>query len=236
MDAVLKAVDLVVGEPPSPSVSLSVRRGEILGLLFPPRRPRMPLLRALTGVEPSRSGSVLHPGKVPHVALVGSRSLSDAFESQPDLLLVDGTFDAALEPEPEGRAFWARLAAERECGTAIILATESEEQAYRSDRVTLAMWDGLDVTKALEGLSRRMHRLTIEFLRLIERSEVVPTAMVAVILRRLNRAAKDLLAEGRRLIRDSEQVVEMARLASDLAADSVDDSVLETMILREQDN
>ena len=227
---VLEAVELVVGDPPSPPISFSVRSGEILGLLFPPNRARKPLLRALAGIDHPRAGAIHYAKQAPRTALVESQSLSSAFEARPELLLVDAEPSGALDDET--RSLWARLAAERECGTAIIVASDIEEQAYRSDRVSLAMWQAIDLITALERLGRHMHQLTASFLEL---SKHAPTAAVASQMRRLNRAAKDLLAEGRRQAQEPEQVVEVLRVASELAAVSVDDRVLDTLVAQSED-
>lgn len=233
MDSLLEAKEVVVGNPPSPPISVSVQSGEILGLLFPPNRPRLPLLRALAGVERPVTGNVRYRTQAPRVALVGSGSVSDAFDSQPELLLIDGETGGARDDE--GRGLWARLAAERECGMAVVIATEVEEQAYRSDRVSLAMWQPEDLVRALETLSGRMHQLTNVFLDLLKASQQAPTAAVAARLRRLSQAAKDLLAEWRRQAHDTEEVLRVLRIGSDLAADSVDDRVLEALIAQSQD-
>jgi hypothetical protein len=58
MIAIVEAIGVVVGDVPATPLSLRVGPGEIVGLLFPPARPRTPVLRALAGLEPPATGEV----------------------------------------------------------------------------------------------------------------------------------------------------------------------------------
>jgi hypothetical protein len=232
MQAILEATELVVGDPPASPVSFVLRRGEILGLLFPPSRPRAPLLRVLAGMAQPREGAVRYPGSPPRVAIaVGG--WPHGCEPEADLVLIDGLMEAANDGE--ARETWARLAGQREQGTSIVLATSLEEDAYRSDRVSLAMWSSDEAMRAARRLHESLHALVVAFLRVTERGKATPNAALAAQVRRLSRAARDLIAEGRRKARDSEQLVSVKQLASELSGDLMDERFLDAMIAQERD-
>jgi hypothetical protein len=59
--------------------------------------------------------------------------------------------------------------------------------------------------------------------------------LLAAELLRLNRAARDLLAEMRRLSRSSEERSDLRRTAADLAAVTIDEKVLDSVIASAED-
>jgi hypothetical protein len=231
MPTVLEATHLVVGDPPASPVSFALQRGEILGLLFPPDRPPAPLLRVLAGMEQPRKGAVRYSGKARRVAIaVGG--WPHGVEPQADLVLIDGLMAAANDSA--ARETWARLAGEREQGTSIVLATSFEDHAYRCDRVSLAMWSSDEAIHAAKKVHENLHAMVDDFLRLTEHGRAPPDAALAAHLRRLSRAARDLIAEGRRLASSFEQVLSVKRIASQLSGDLVDERVLDAVIAGEQ--
>jgi hypothetical protein len=175
---------------------LKVHRGEIVALLFAKDAPRTPLLRALAGRDRPRSG-VVRFAEALHIALVSPESArAEAFVTRPDVVVLDGLGE--VHDNVTERDAWIRLAAERERGTAIVLATTVVEHAYRGDRVTLAMWTAEDFTRELLRLSARMQQLVDEALELLgtpcpssERWDRVRE------LERLTRASCDLLHQAR---------------------------------------
>jgi hypothetical protein len=230
--AILQAVDLQLSGGVSAPVSFEVQRGEIHGLLFPPEVERGPLLRVLAGLDRPRAGHVEMPsGTVRVVVCPPGGTLADTLGSPFDVALID---DAPAPANDRAvRDSWARIASERERGATIVVATSREEQAYRSDRVSLAMWDEAALRQAYSRLSRGISTLVGEFLELFEAGRDAPNAAVALRLRRLNMAARDLVREGRKHPRAWR---EMQALAGPLASQQLDDRVLEAVIRGAQDD
>jgi hypothetical protein len=230
-NAVLRAVDLQLGDGASEPLSFEVQRGEIHGLLFPPEVERGPLMRVLAGLERPRAGRVEWPsGPVRVVMSAPGSTLVDALGSPFDVALIDDA-PAPANDRPS-RDSWARIAGEREAGATIVVATSREEHAYRSDRVSLAMWDEATLRNAYLRLSRGMSALVNEFLDLLEAGKEASNAAVALRLHRLNQAARDLVHEGRKHTRAWQ---ELQKLAGPLASQQLDDRILEAVIRRGQD-
>jgi hypothetical protein len=199
--ALLQVVGLEVGDGGPSPLSFEVRRGEIHSLLFPPEVDRRPLLRVLGGLERPRAGRIDTPSGPVRVAMSAPGStvadvlrIVDAVGSMFDVVLIDDAPGPAND-RPIDQS-WTRLTGQRARGATIVVATSREEQAYRSDRVSFAMWGEPDLRRAaVLKHSERMGMLATEFLRLLEASKVAPTADVAASLRRLNLAARDVLRE-----------------------------------------
>lgn len=231
MGAILAADSLVVGDPTSRPVSLTLDRGEILGLLFVEGRPRTSVLRALAGLD-APHGGVVQGG--PRVVLVSpGTSRAPEFSSQPDVVVLDGLVDVD-ERRGEHDA-WARLAAERERGTAIVVATASVEQAYRSDRVTLAQWNPTDLDRELWRLLRRMRALVADSLELLARPTYAQSRSSVSDLWRLTRAARHLLVEARSLAYSRDEKRHVEEVGAELAGVSLEDDVLESLVSRIED-
>ncbi len=231
MSAVLEAIDLVAGEPASsPPLSLEVANAEIVGLLFPEARPRAPLLRALAGFDAPRAGHLRIPQRRRVVLASTGETLSAALSSEPDIVVLD------TEERTADRNTWARIASERALGTSFVVGTSSVDQAYRSDRVCLAGWDPLALAKAVAAIGRRMTSDVQEFLALLGEYRHRGGPVLAAELLRLNHAARDLVAEMRRLSRSSEERSAIQRTAADLAAVAVNDNVLHSVIAEAEDH
>lgn len=187
MSAILEAVEVVTDAAgKSPPLSLEVARGEIVGLLFPEGRSRKPLLRALAGLDAPRGGQVRVPRRK-RIVLAGTGApLAAALSPDPDLVVLD----AGNEHSPGDT--WTRIAYERARGTSFLVGTSSVDLAYRSDRVSLAEWDPSAATLT-------MSRYAQEFVAIVEACRDRYDPAVAAELRRLNRAARDVLAEQQRL-------------------------------------
>jgi ABC-type cobalamin/Fe3+-siderophores transport system ATPase subunit len=231
MPAILEADAVWVGgEPVVGPISLTVGRGEIVGLLFAEGVPHEALLRTLAGLNPPRRGAVRFNG-APRVSLaVGAESTIDAFNDRPDLVVFDGLVDI------EGRAerdAWTRIASERERGTAIVVATVSVEQAYRSDRVALAMWGSVDFTRELRRLALRMHDLITEAMDGLSMTSIdhIRTRRIGE-LQRLTHASRHLLGEARSCMRSPDDLVRVEEAAAELASVSLDDRVLESLVAK----
>jgi hypothetical protein len=233
MGAILAADSLVVGDPTSRPVSLTLDRGEILGLLFVEGRPRTSVLRALAGLDAPRGG-VVHGTGAPRVVLVSpGTSRAPEFSAQPDVVVLDGLADV-----DHGRGehdAWARLAGERERGTAIVVATTSVEQAYRSDRVTLAQWNPIDLDRELWRLLRCIRGLVADSLELFARPAYAPGRSSVSDLWRLTRAARHLLVEARSLASNRDEKRHVEEVGAELAGVSLDDNVLESLVSKIED-
>lgn len=230
MSAVLEAVDLVVGEPSSsPPLSLEVANAEIVGLLFPKERPRAPLLRALAGFDAPRAGHLRIPERRRIVLASTADTLSTALSSEPDVVVLDA------EEQTTDRNTWARIASERALGTSFVVATSSIDHAYRSDRVCLAEWDVLALSKAVSTIASRMTSDVQEFLAVLGEYRHRGGPVLAAGLLRLNHAARDLVAEMRRISRSNEERSEIRRTAADLAAVAIDEKVLNSVIAEAED-
>jgi ABC-type multidrug transport system ATPase subunit len=230
VSAVLEAIDLVVGEPASfPPLSLQVESAEIVGLLFPEAKPRAPLLRALAGFDAPRAGRLSMPQRRRIVLASTGETLSAALSSEPDVVVLDA------DERTTDRNTWARIAGERALGTSFVVATSSVEHAYRSDRVCLAGWDRLALSKATSTLASRMSTEVRELLAVLGQCQHRGDSALAAELLRLNRAARDLLAEMRRLSRSREERSDLQRTAADLAAVAVDEKVLHSVIADAED-
>lgn len=223
--SILRVVDLKVNDSRARPLSFDVERGEIHTLLFPPGVERGPVLQAIAGLERPQAGRVEMPSGPVHVTMVGRGETPSDRPETPDVVVIDD-----VEPPANDRAIhdsWARLAAERAHGATIILATALEEQAYRGDRVSLAMWDEVELRDAYVRLGRHMSSLVGEFLRLFEEGKRSSYASIALDLQRLNHAARDLVSEGRSY-RDSWRV--LSAVSRELASKQLDDRVLQAVI------
>jgi hypothetical protein len=139
MTPIVEAVELVI-EGPS-SLSLGVRAGEIVGLLFPLGKPRTHVLRVLAGLDPAAAGDARFRDQGRIVIADTARPLSEALTVQPDLVLLDAANDLA------DRNTWARLASERALGTSFVVATANLDLACRR-RSFLPGWDKRLVAEA----------------------------------------------------------------------------------------
>lgn len=230
MSSILEAVDLVAGDSVScRPLSLRVGSAEIVGLLFPEARPRAPLLRALAGFDAPRAGHLRVPQRRRIVLASTGETLSAALSSQPDVVVLDA------EERTTDRNTWARIAGERALGTSFVVATSSVDHAYRSDRVCLAGWDALALSNAVAGLGRRMTSHVQEFLAVLGEYGHRGGPVLAADLLRLNRAVRDLIAEMRHLSYSSEQRCDVQRTEADLAAVTVDEKVLRSVIADAED-
>jgi hypothetical protein len=226
MGAIVEAVELVAGDPPSAPLSLGVAPGEIVGLLFPPARPRIPILRALAGVDPAVAGEVrlMHDKRI-RVATSGGL-LSSVLASRPDLVLLDAVDESA------DRAMWERLATERARGTSFVVATASLDQACRGDRVSLASWQMEELTRAMQDLVRQMNSQVHEFLAVLgdTRPRSMEAGSRAGDLRRLNAGARALLTEMRRCAYAAEELRAVQCASAEIAGASVSERLLDAII------
>ncbi len=224
--SILRVVDLKVNDSPARPLSFDVERGEIHTLLFPPNVERGPVLQVLSGLAPPQAGKVEMPSGPVRVAMVRrGETPSDVRNPAPDILVVDDPVPPANDREIHDS--WARLATERARGSTIILATSVEEQAYRGDRVSLAMWDEIELRDAYMRLGKHMTSLVGEFLHLFEEGKRSSYASVAQDLQRLNQAARDLVREGRSY-RDGWRL--LSAVSRELASQQIDDRVLRAAI------
>jgi hypothetical protein len=224
--AIVEAIDLVAGDPPSVPLSLGVAPGEIVGLLFPPARPRAPVLRALAGLDAAVAGEVrLLRHKRIEIAPSG-KPLSTVLSSQPDLVLLDAAEERA------DRGMWAQLASGRARGTSFVVATASVDQACRGDRVSLASWEMDELTRAMQQLVRRMNSQVQEFLAVLgeARARDARTGSMAADLRRLNVGSRALLAEMRRCASARTELLLVKSAAAQVASACVSDRLLDAII------
>jgi hypothetical protein len=224
MGIIIEAVDLVVGGPWSTGLSLGVATAEIVGLLFPPDRPRAPVLRVLAGLDAAFAGAIRFPGRARVVVATPGRSLSDVLSAQPDLVLLDVASDVV------DRNLWARLASERALGTSFVVATSSLEQACRGDRVSPASWDMDQLTRAVAELLVQMTGQTHEWVARMGEPVQPDTARLARDLRRLNVASRVLLGEMGRCARPGNETAVWRAAALRVAGVSVSDHVLDAVI------
>ena len=230
MSAVLEAVDLVVGEPASsPPLSLQVGNAEIVGLLFPEGRPRAPLLRALAGFDAPKRGHLRTLQRRRIVLASTGETFSAALSSEPDVVVLDA------DERTTDRNTWVRIASERALGTSFVVGTSSVDHAYRTDRVCLAGWDVLALSDAISALARRMTSEVQEFLTVLGEYQHRGGPILAAELLRLNRAARDLIAEMRRLSCSRGERAALQGMAADLAAVAVDEKVLHSVIADAED-
>ncbi len=229
MGAIVEAISVVVGGAPSIPLSLGVGPGEIVGLLFPPDRPRMPVLRALAGLDSPVAGEVRVAGRRRILLAKPGQQLSAVLSSQPDLVLVDAANDVA------DRGTWALMASERALGTSFVVATASVEQACRSDRMSLASWERDELTRALQDLARQMTSQVQEFLAVLGEARHRGTGSKAADLRRLNAGARILLAEMRLRTRATGDEHAFHRAAAALSGASLSDRLLDSVIAEDQD-
>jgi hypothetical protein len=229
MVTIVDAVDLVVGDARSPPFSLGVAAGEIVGLLFPPTRPRAHVLRVLAGLEAPVAGEVRFPGHARVVLASSGQQLPELLSTQPDLVVYDAADDA-----PD-RSTWALLASERALGTSIVVATANLDQACRTDRVSLVPWQMEELTRAITELVCRMAGQVHEFLGALGDRQHRRTASLAAELRRLNVGARALLGEMERRACSEEELLAWHGAAAQVAGVSVSDRVLEAAIAEGQD-
>ena len=228
MVTIVDAVDLVVGDARSPPFSFGVAAGEIVGLLFPPTRPRAHVLRVLAGLEAPAAGEVRFPDRARVVLASSGQQLHELLSTQPDLVV----YDAADAPD---RSTWALLASERALGTSIVVATAIVDQACRTDRVSLVPWQMEELTRAITELVPRMAGQVHEFLGAFGSRQHRRSGSIAAELRRLNVGARALLGEMERRARSEEELLAWHRAAAQVAGVSVSDRVLEAAIAEGQD-
>jgi len=224
MGAIVAAIDLVVGDARSAPLSFHVATGEIVGLLFPPGKPRVPVLRALAGLDAAIAGEVRFPDRGRVVVAAPGQKLTAALSMQPDLVLLDAANDVA------DRNTWARLASERAVGTSFVVATSNLDEACHCDRVSLAAWDAVELSRAITELAREMNSQVQEFLALLGEARHRRTASMAADLRRLNVGSRALLDEMRRCARARDEITAWHVASAALAGASVSDRVLDAVI------
>jgi hypothetical protein len=224
----LEAIDAVVGDSRSPPFSLCVGTGEIVGLLLPLSRPRLPILRVLAGAGAPVVGEVSR-GRARIRVAATREALSDVLSTQPDLVL----FDAGDGPADHDT--WARLATERALGTSFVVATSSLDQACRSDRVSLASWDMYELTRTVPELSSQMTLETHELLAALGQGKPRRTGALAADLRRLKIGSQALVAEMRRCARTQDEMTAWHVAARRLDCLSLADRVLDALIADAQD-
>jgi len=229
MAILIDAVDLVVGDVRSPPFSLGVAASEIVGLLFPPARPRVSVLRVLAGLEAPVAGQVRFPGGGRVALATSSQQLHEALATHPHLVVYDTANDA-----PD-RGLWALLASERALGTSFVVATASVDQACRSDRVSTVPWEMGEVTNAIAELVSQMSGQVHEFLGALGERQHRRSASLAVELRRLNVGARALLGEMERRARSEDELLAWHGAAAQVAGVSVSDRVLEAAVAEGQD-
>jgi hypothetical protein len=185
-------------------------------------------VRALAGIEPPRAGVVRFPRQTRVAIANDSEPLTVAFERGPDLVLVDGLIDH-LSAHAEREA-WVRIASERERGASVLLATTSADVAYRSDRVSLAMWNKEELYREIDRVRQRMHDLVRDVLDLMDARPRAPGATRARELRRLRMAASALLSELQRLTRSGDDVLLTDTPAPPATSDELSDRALDALI------
>ncbi len=227
--SLVEAVNLVAGAPPSAPLSLQVGPGQIVALLFPPGKPRAPVLRVLAGLDAAVSGDVRFPtgGRIA-IATTG-QALRDALSLLPDLVALDAGND---EGDHNG---WARLASERGLGTSFLIATTNLNEACRCDTMMLISWDMRDLMYAMADLLLRMSSQTEEFLGALGEAQGLRIGQLAADLLRLNLGARALLAEMRRLAHAGDEVAAWHIAMGQVAAVSLNDRVLGVAAAEAQD-
>jgi hypothetical protein len=189
---------------------------------MPSRVP--PLLPVLSGRSPPRSGELrVRPGSRVDVRRAGDLRKTAVEDS---LVLVDCS-EADLNLDA-----WLRLAVNRERGSSAMVLTSSPMQAYRSDRVALAMWSLHDLLSALEGLLGDMSRSTRDLLG--GKLQHGPAMALMAELQRANRAARDLIGHARHLARSADDRLRLSDLAARFAGTMLDERVLEALIAEAQ--
>jgi hypothetical protein len=216
--------EVLVDLCPEP-VALQIRAGEIVGLLFPGRRPVY-----LGEVRVQGPGSEC---KTARIAMTGETSfavvsaLAWALATRPSVAIVDGLFEF---PDRGAERAWGLLRAACEQGVAVVVATAAVEQARRFDRVLLVSWNVTQLREASGHLKVAMHARVARLLELLPDENRPRVRSVAMELRALNVAARALLAELRRVGRTQEDVLLTHQLAAELATESVSDRVLDALI------
>jgi hypothetical protein len=225
MVTVLEAEAVVLAGASWP-LSLRLARGEIVGLLVGGDVDRLPLLCALAGRSAPVHGvvRVTDPSRI--IVMSPGRSYGSALSEQPIVLVLNEMHDV-VDPITE-RSAWARLACEREQGTAIVLVTSRIDQAYRSDRVVLAGWTLDALVQELTTLSQRMRPLTAQVLEAVELRKTVCASKVST-LRRLGQAVADLLSVARAQSLTCEARLRVQETAAELAGVAIDDRILEAL-------
>jgi hypothetical protein len=224
----LQTYDLVVGEPPTPPVRFGLNRGEIVGLLAPANGSQHAFLRVLAGLESPRAGRVRSHTSPSRVALVEpdddlDRKLGDG----PELVLVDGALDGL--DVTRGRAAWDRLSRESTCGTAILVATSSAERAYRTDRLSLALWPEGELMHEFGRLQKLMQARLSEFSALVKTQRNHGTSScedwIHGELLRLTRAARDIAREASHISRSRDDVRRLRHESTTLSRARTDAAV-----------
>jgi hypothetical protein len=204
-------------------LSFKAAEREILGLWLPARAvaSRLQLVRVIAGHAPPRDGEVRRRigARIAVARLDGS--LEQALKSA-DLVVLDAdSGDMSLDE-------WMRLAVERELGASVIVVTTLVMQAYRCDRVVLALWSVPDVLSALDALATNMLGAARELLT----EDRMPrrVAVLAADLLRGNRACRDLIGHAKRAAGDAEERLRVSELAARAAEAMLDDRILENLI------
>lgn len=212
--------DPAAGSPRAP-LTFAVFDREIVGVWLPAPSAAKALLRVLAGIEPPNAGQVrLRDGC--RVALARPPDLPDVLETSADLVLLDATSDDLTLDA------WVRLATERERGIAAVVATTSPTHAYRCDRVVLAAWDPSALLSALESLASGLHDATRDLLRDATRPR--RAAVLAMELQRGTRAARDLIAHARAIVRSADERLRLSELSATAAGAMLDERILEKLI------
>lgn len=211
--------------PDRDRVSFDLHRGELVALFCPAGSARAPLLRTIAGLDRPRSGAVLRFG-APDVQLVENDHLA-ANDPWPDadVLLVD-----AQDVLP--REAWVRLATARALGKAAVIATSAPENAYRCDRIAPALWHKEQVQRALSSLSGRMRESVARVHALLDlrrAGERLDAAAFSLELRCVNAAARDLLAEAKRLSASQRELVDILKMSADIASVRLADRILDSL-------
>jgi hypothetical protein len=205
-------------------LSFEVYEREIIGLWVPVPSWVAPLLPVLSGRSPPRSGELrVRPGSRVDVRRAGDLPKTIVEDS---LVLVDCT-EADLNLEA-----WLRLAVSRERGSSALVLTSSPMQAYRTDRVALAMWSLHDLLYALEGLLGDMSRSTRDLLG----GQLQGGRAIALVaeLQRANRAARDLMGQARHRARSADDRLRLSDLTARFAGTMLDERVLEALVAEAQ--
>jgi hypothetical protein len=195
---------------------------EIVGIWLPPHLAPADVARVVSGdAQPGAGEARRRAGS--HMALVHPDApLEKDLRPFVDLVLVDATGrELTLDT-------WVRLATERAHGASIVVLTHAVADAYRCDRVVLALWSISELLSALDSLVEEMQAATRDLIA--NTSPPRRAAVLAVELQRGNRAVRDLIDLARRLARVEEDRLRLQDLAGGAASLMLDERVLEKLI------